>query len=325
MTPDAAPGRWSELAVLSFCDDVVVIEDAPSLTREEADQEELIAQIISNSEWLGSRMRPLAGELGPAAADWIAKGWSQSLEYFYWSEQAQGGDAQASAPPADGCASGPVAGTSRGTVWSWDSELVVPPEVGPEPRTVGELLVGRRTHRHFDDRAVSPATLAGVLRSFCEHLPAPEDEPSLTGIGVNIVVYGVRDVAAGVWQLDRFAHALFQVRNGLFREAMSDLMCGMSAPLTASFTVVITCDMEARQRAFAYERALRELYVEAGRLAQWAVIAMETAGLGCLTTPAVEDRVLSRLLDLPPGRVPLYTITAGRKVSRDPGADASSS
>lgn len=134
-----------------------------------------------------------------------------------------------------------------------------------------------------------------------------------------MIVYAVAGITPGVWNLDLDAGLALLDRAGDLREAMSDLMCGMQAPMTANVTVVFVADLRERQQRFPYERALRELYVEAGRVAQWLILACESRDAGCLITPATNDRALSDLLGLPPHEVPVYTVTFGRRIQAPPG------
>jgi len=62
------------------------------------------------------------------------------------------------------------------------------------------------------------------------------------------------------------------VKKGLFREQAIKLLCGMSASFSASFLTILSIDIEKALKNYPYNRALREIYIDSGRIAQKLLI-----------------------------------------------------
>jgi len=271
------------LASITMLDGRPMVEDPLSLSRAVAGRRalaEAIVQAGGDDLTTGDVVLPAEEPaLDDVRADWVAKGWSRSLEYFEW---------------------------SLPTFGRYDVEPRPPPIA---PSELWSVLLGRRTHRVFDPGPVARQDVLEVLAA-----PLGEDRP---GLQLWFIAYSIEGMASGVWRAD--GDELTVVRDGDHRTAMSALMCGMTAPLTAAGTVVVTCTIPKRQRRFPYERALRELYVEVGMVGQRLIVACERLGLGCLVTPATNDHQLSALLGLEEQAVPVYSVTFGRKLGRGHG------
>jgi nitroreductase len=57
---------------------------------------------------------------------------------------------------------------------------------------------------------------------------------------------------------------------------------------------------------------LRNLYIDAGRVAQQLLLIAGAYAIGSFMTPALRDRALAALLHLDPARqAPLYSVTMG--------------
>ena len=265
----------------------VVFEDARRGVRRRLDPESAMHAIIEAAAGgLPERREDII-------SDWIDKGWRPSLEYILWSELSSERTIKNDTPAA--CADDAPREWHR----------LPDPTSCPPALTVGELLIGRRTVRVFDPRPLTVADLASVVALSGIDLG--------TGVSLRLVVYNVTGLVPGVWTVDQQRRSVRLDAPGNFREEMSALMCGMPAARTASLTFVLVVDMLDRQRAYPYERALRELYVDLGRNSQHLIIAAEALGLGCLITPATNDRKLMALLDLKHQKYPAYTITIGHK------------
>ncbi|MFF1409419.1 nitroreductase family protein [Streptomyces sp. NPDC058289] len=302
--------QWSPMLVIRPESGSARLEDSESRLTETVNPAALAEQMIGGSAAIGS-MAPSEPHLSdPVRADWVAGGWRPSLEYFDWSEEGRVGAIREEPveEPAEEAVEEPLANTTAAD-WRW-GELA-----GRAPaseRTVGEVLVHRRTARSYDPKGLDQLAFAGILHDFAALLDGTVDTGGFRlGLRFTAIVYGVDGLTPGVWSLGLKNEVATLVRPAELRRVMSDLMCGMQAAETAGATVVLVADFQERQQRFPYERALRELYVEVGRIAQWLILASEARGAGCLITPATNDKVLCDVLGLPPGQAPVYTITFG--------------
>lgn len=283
------------------------LEDSESRVAERVSPAALAEQIAARSAVVGSLALGELHHSDAVRADWVAGGWRPSLEYFDWSEETRAADV----------GEGPVEKLVARTMaadWRWGDPAGRAPSSG---RTVGEVLIHRRTARSYDPAGLGQTAFAGILHDFAALLDGTTDAGGFrVGLRFAALVYGVEGLVPGVWNLDLTNEVAELVRPAELRRTMSDLMCGMQAAKTASATVVLVADFPERQQRFPYERALRELYVEVGRIAQWLILACEARGAGCLITPATNDKVLCDVLGLPPREAPVYTVTLGPRKPR---------
>jgi len=296
----SADGREATFLVIRPGDEEAIVEDIDTGARYAIDSSALAAQILGRS--VTAPDQPGTGSdwvASPAAAAWVDAGWRRSLEYLVWSEQEISTRELPTRVVAD-----PGQSRQHGAV-----------EMSPLGRSLGDVLLERRTHRVYDPAPVPADVLRRVLQATVAGACSDANviHGSLTGIQLMVVAYAVDGLASGVWALDSAGGTLVPVVEGDHRVAMSEIMCGMSAALTAAATVVVCADLAERQRAYPYERALRELYIEVGQIGQWFILAAEREDLGCLITPATNDRDLASLLSLSSDTSPLYTMSLGRK------------
>jgi nitroreductase len=278
------------------------LEDSGLRIAEAVSPKVLAEQIASGSPVIGGLTLNETAESDPVRADWLAKGWRPSLEYFDWSEEDWAGGSGGDLAPEP-------AAKAVGSGWNW-GELA---ERAPaSQRTVGDVLVRRRTARSYDPSGLDQTSFAGILHDFFALMDATRGSSGFrAGLKFAAIVYGVNGLTSGVWNLHPATESATLAKPGQLRQALCDLMCGMQAAQTAAATVVLVADFPQRQHRFPYDRALRELYIEVGRIAQWLIVACEARGAGCLITPATNDKVFCEVLGLPPHQAPVYTITFG--------------
>ncbi|MBM0236170.1 nitroreductase family protein [Micromonospora sp. ATA32] len=306
--------QWSPMLVIRPEAGSARLEDSELRVAETVSAATLAEQIASGSAVIGSLVTSEPGQSNPVRADWVSKGWRPSLEYFDWSE----GDWS----EVDGEELAEELVTETTTPgWRWGKLVGITPA---SERTVGEVLIHRRTVRSYDPKGLDQAAFARILHDFVVLLGGTTDSGGFrAGLKSAAIVYGIDGLTPGVWNLDLRNEVAALARPAELRQAMSDLMCGMQAAKTASATLVLIADFPVRQRRFPYERALRELYIEVGRIAQWLILASEAHGAGCLITPATNDKVLCDMLGLPPREAPIYTITLGPRKPARAGAGES--
>ncbi|HTA14221.1 MAG TPA: SagB/ThcOx family dehydrogenase [Solirubrobacteraceae bacterium] len=266
-----------------------------------------------------------------AIRTWWARGWHPSLEYFLWSRNRPYIDA------AD--TTGEV---RRKTVSTYRVSGEPPPRLVPKGRllalpapmpldgtqTLGQVLMSRRTVRTYDPRPVPASLLSTVLTHGLEdvrtrrtgRLEDQLDYLKTHGIAFDfyLVAYSVEGVPAGVWFYELIERSLVCVQQGDFRNTMRSILVGMKAPKTAAWTLVISADFAQYQWRYRHERALRHIYMAAGRVAQRLIVVAQAFGLGTLPTPATHDAAIIKLLRLDhPRQSPVYTLTTGHLTARD--------
>ncbi|MET7390622.1 SagB/ThcOx family dehydrogenase [Streptomyces sp. NPDC005529] len=266
---------------------------------------------------------------------WERRRWRPSLEYHLLSRDL---------PYAD---SGPDALTTRRRVLA-DYGGVLPERIRPQgrriplpaedpgaqDRTLGTALLARRSVRSYLPRPTPATSLAHLLRTGLSTVAANQQrtgEGDLrellrsfgTAFDFYLLTYNVDGLDSGAWFLDLTGPtateankpidpALIEVRAGNHRQAMRDIFYGSPWPLTAAFTLVMVADFEQYQFRYRHERALRNLYIESGHLAQRLLLLADSHGLGTLVTPAVRDSLIEELLGLDPVRqATIYTLTMG--------------
>lgn len=259
---------------------------------------------------------------------WHSRRWRPSLEYHLVSRDL---------PYAD---SGPDAvGTRRQVLSGYGGGAALPPRIRPDgrrvplpagtpgdaARTLGTALLARRSVRSYLPRPTPAGALADVLRTGLATVAANQrrtgaDDPWEllrsfgTAFDFYVLTYTVDGLDPAAWFLDLLPEEpdLVEVRAGDHRHAMRDVFYGSPWPLTAACTLVMVADFEQYQFRYRHERALRNLYIESGHLAQRLLLRADTHGLGTLVTPAVRDGLIEELLGLDPVRqATIYTLTMG--------------
>jgi SagB-type dehydrogenase family enzyme len=224
--------------------------------------------------------------------DWCVKGWRRSLEYFIWSEFV-----------------GPSNGSRAFETKSCEATAEQPPLQGHwNSAPLDEVLIGRRTKRKF--------TGAPVPRHVIDELLAADTGWQLgAGFHMYIVSYDVAETDLGAFKYDpEVGLQPLAAMEYEYREAMRGILCGMPAPRSAAATLVLTADLASWMRKRPYERALRELYVESGRVSQRLTVVAEALGLASMVTPATHDDELAALLSLDHTiEIPVTTLTVGRR------------
>lgn len=190
--------------------------------------------------------------------------------------------------------------------------------------TLLNLLVDRRTRRKFRSSSVSIARLLLVLvtatktvrtnRSFDKDRPRPRDVLRSFGcwLEVGVIVYQVEDLEPGLYRFDISGCALELLRAGSLRERVSQLLWHQPAPLTAAYTVVMFVDFAQAQWRYRHQRALRNVFIELGRIGQCLINTGLSEGLASFCTPAIYESEFAKLFDIDPMKLyPAYTITQG--------------
>lgn len=83
----------------------------------------------------------------------------------------------------------------------------------------------------------------------------------------------------------------------------------------ASLSLFYSVNFLRYQWRYRHERALRNLYIESGRLMQKTIVIAEYLDAGSFITPALKDHKLASLLNLDTvDEVVLYSQTIGKKI-----------
>lgn len=257
---------------------------------------------------------------------WRKRGWHPSLELYLWSRRVPYADVNdpdgqirdriitgyqsEQEPPARIIASG-------------RQHKLTPQPHSPKASLLGDLLLKRRTVRRYASGSVPCNRLNGTLWWGLQRLRALRNLTRSRGyeylishgvaLDFYVVVYDVEELQPGIYFYDVVTHSLTEVVLGDLRSAMGKAMFDIPSARWASWTTVIVADMWQYQWLYRHDRALRNLYIDTGRVGQRLILSAMAYSQGSLVTPAFSDERLSKLLGLEtPRQAPLYTITAGR-------------
>ncbi len=168
-----------------------------------------------------------------------------------------------------------------------------------------QALLNRKTYRKFQEISIPVHFLSTLLRELKEEIFADIWK-------YYIVIFNIEGIQPGIYRYCSIQHGLYLIKQGLFRTEAVDLLCGMAASYTASFLVILAIDLEEAMRKFPYNRALREIYIDSGRLAQKILLKGMQNSIGGLPSPAMKDSQMCVFLEIDPSKcIPIYSITMG--------------
>jgi len=168
-----------------------------------------------------------------------------------------------------------------------------------------EALVNRKTYRKFQEKPLSLDITSILLSELNNEL--------FHGIWkYYVVAFNVEDIAPGIYCFHPDQHGLSLIKGGMFRQKVVELLCGMSASLTASFLIILSIDIQKAMGKFSYNRALREMYIDSGRLAQKLLLKGMQYHVGGLPSPAMRDSKMCEFLNIESDEfIPIYTLAMG--------------
>jgi SagB-type dehydrogenase family enzyme len=204
------------------------------------------------------------------------------------------------------------------------STVALPADLPPSPRTFDEALLGRRSFREFDGRPLAIPEVAKLLLaaggvtaridlpgSRQQRLKAAPSGGALYPVELYVFVFRVTDLAQGLYHYAAADHALELVRAGDTAHEVARL-CYTPALSEAAAVIVLT-GISAKSRLKYGERGYRFTLLEAGHIAQNALLAASALMLDACPFGGFIDDDLDRLLGIDGlDEVSLYLIAVGR-------------
>lgn len=137
----------------------------------------------------------------------------------------------------------------------------------------------------------------------CRRHSSNEDPHSLlisvgAAFDIYVLVYSVEGLTPGAYLYELEWDALSPKRSGDLRESARAALAGQPDPTNAAATVLLVADFDRYQWRYRHERALRNLYLECGRLMQPLILVATALGLQTGITPAIRDQLVGALVAL---------------------------
>ncbi|MBW1710406.1 MAG: SagB/ThcOx family dehydrogenase [Deltaproteobacteria bacterium] len=169
--------------------------------------------------------------------------------------------------------------------------------------TLVEVLQKRRSRRNFKPRDLPREDFSRVL-----DLLTTSDVGSLINLGVT--ANSILDIADGFYHYRPDSHDLDLHKGGFLTPAVSTAALNQDWISRANLVLILTAPLKELEESLG-RRALRLVYLAAGRLGQRAYLAAEIMDWGCCGIGAFFDTEVQQALTLPPGEEVLYLISLG--------------
>lgn len=188
-----------------------------------------------------------------------------------------------------------------------------------------DVLARRRTVRRFSPAPVRFQDFATVVSGTWGRTGWIETEvlgrlatktsPSagaLHPIECYVMAWNVTDLAAGLYHYDVGANELRRLRSGNLRKSAVLAASGQSWIGGAAFLCVLTAVFSRSLWKYQLENAYRDVWLDAGHLAQTFCLLAVAKGLGPFTTVAIQDTYIEELIGLDGIKeFPVYLCGAG--------------
>jgi SagB-type dehydrogenase family enzyme len=259
---------------------------------------------------------------------WRSRNWTLALSYYLWSTRDEFLDEGAEYERIRCDALNEMLEESPlplpEAISSEDEISLGTPTEIPPTISLGEVLANRRTslklesNGEMDKSVLHGLLLNGFLVSRPYHVPDIKQHIHniLHGVGFAfdpfLAVFDVKYLEPGIYYYNISEDRLKLIKPGMFRREVCSGLIGHEQALTASLTAFLTVDFRRFQWRYRHERALRNLYFDSGRMAQYFILVATAYGIKTHITPATVDDELSSLLDTHQDeRQVFHTITLG--------------
>jgi len=197
---------------------------------------------------------------------------------------------------------------------------------GRPSMTLAEALDARRTRGSFSPGVLREAELANTLvvgmGRVAEQRPADRaasPQQLLRSFGsafdVHVVIFDVAGLQPGHYFFE-VERSLLELRGtGEMRDQVSRVLGGQPNLRHAKACVLLVADYGRARWRYRHERALRNLYVDAGRVMNRVILAATGSGLQTGITPLLRDSLGRELLNLGEDTSVLYTVALGGRPS----------
>jgi SagB-type dehydrogenase family enzyme len=208
--------------------------------------------------------------------------------------------------------------------------LLTPPVEDVSAIPFGEVLRSRRTVRHFSRSPVRFEDLAAVIggtwgrtgwivgeilgRGLSKTSPSAG---ALHPIECYVLAWNVRGLSPGLYHYDVAADEIARLRAGNFRAEAVRAASGQRWIGGAAFLCILTAVFIRSLWKYQLETGYRDVWLDAGHLAQTFSLLATARGLGPFTTAAIQDSYIEKLIGLDGIKeFPVYLCGAG--VPREP-------
>lgn len=191
----------------------------------------------------------------------------------------------------------------------------------PEPLTdstfsLEKSLALRRSIRTFSQNRLSLGNISQLLWAAqgITHLSGYRTAPSagaLYPLELYLVVGMVDKVYPGIYHYQPHQHQLTLVKEGEFRDQLTNAALGQRPILRAPAVIVITAIYERTTGKYG-QRGIRYVHLDAGHAAQNICLQATALGLGTVPIGAFHDDQVVITLHLKKDQVPLYILPIGK-------------
>ncbi|HEM3439606.1 SagB/ThcOx family dehydrogenase [Streptococcus suis] len=186
-----------------------------------------------------------------------------------------------------------------------------------------EVIWDRRSVRKFTREELSKTDFSIILLKSTESITKTRKKESETGnillsygcgFEIYIAVFAIENTIPGIYRYDFLQSKIQLIKEGQFNSILPKMMSNQRFTETANFSIFLVADFEQYQFRYRHERALRNLYIEAGRIMQDFIIYSSLQGLAGVVTPALSDTEITNFLNLDTSKnIVMTSLTLGKK------------
>lgn len=269
------------------------------------------------------RNRNISSEQSEKYRQWSSRGWGRSLEFFLNSRKFSFSDSFVDYKQAQSEAVLEYSDKTKlptpklvGELVSSDSNFI-----SPTVEYFGDVLLKRKCSERpragkCDKKTLSSILFYSTLRFRDTWNPSKDDANSIySSLGscfdFYIANYSCDGLLKKVYIYHPDINRLEETGLLVSRNDAYDLLIGHDAPLSASFTIFMVANYDRAMWRYRHDRALRNLYVEAGRICQYFLLVLTSYKILTHITPAAVDDLATNLLSLDVKKQQLiYSISA---------------
>jgi len=199
----------------------------------------------------------------------------------------------------------------------------------PEPQIDGAMsveaaLYHRRSHRQFQDKAISMENLSQILWAAYGITLPNDDYPFLRGgfrtapsagglfpLDIYVAIGKVTGIKPGVYKYFSKEHALMKVIDEDIRTNLCAAAFGQKMVEEAPVSIIYTAVFDRTTKKYGQRGRERYVCMDLGHSAENVYLQAETLGLGTCAIGAFSDEDVTEILKLPKEEEPLYMMPIG--------------